>query len=136
MKYSLLLFTLLLFVGCKDKSTNSSNSPLIEVGEYNGIFTFTENDYTSTSNVKFTFTDTIYTCIPQKAYMPPTGGGKYEYQKDKIVLTDMVMHTAEFDWTLILGGEFNYSKSGNTIILIQEDKNRNRFRKIELTKSN
>ena len=136
MKYSILLVTLLLVIGCKDKSTESSNSPLIERGEYNGIFTFTENENTSTSNVKFTFTDTLYTCVPQKVYMPPTGGGKYELQKDKIVLTDMVMHTAEFDWTLILGGDFSYSKSGNTIILIQDDKARNRFRKIELTKIN
>jgi hypothetical protein len=48
----------------------------------------------------------------------------------------MMAHTAKFDWTLILNGEFLFSKNNDTIVLIQEDRLRNRFRHIELTKLN
>lgn len=133
---NIIFVILLLIVGCKDKSTDSTTINAIEAGKYNGVFTFTENGETAIGNVEFTFTDTSYKCVPVKKYLPPVGEGKYEIQKDKIILTDMMIHTAEFDWTLILGGEFDFIKNGNTVVLVQEDKERNRFRKIELSKSN
>lgn len=136
MKQSILFIAFLLIFSCKDKLTESSAVSPLEKGEYSGVFTFTENGNTATGNVKFTFTDTSYTCTPEKRYLPPAGGGKYELQKDKLILTDLVIHTTEFDWTLILGGYFNYSKNSNTFVLTQEDKVYNRMRHIELTKLN
>ena len=124
-------FTIILF-GCQSTDFWDDPRHYIEPGNYSGIFIFTENGNISQGNVRFTFTCNSYTCIPETLYLPPIGGGSYKIINEKIILKDLVPHTAEFDPSLILNGEFLFIKNNETIILMQEDKIRNRSRYLEL----
>jgi hypothetical protein len=108
----------------------------IQIGDYVGTFSIkAENGTTQTGGVIFGFHPTKYICIPEKAYLPPSGAGSYRLDENTITLTDTVAHTAEFDWTLILNGDFTYSNDGNKITLIQNDIKYRRVRTLELTLS-
>lgn len=138
MRQIILFSFLVILFGCKDKSTDcfTDQAQSVEAGNYSGIFIFTEKGNISHGNVRFTFTIDSYTCVPETQYLPPSGSGKYKIMNEKIILTDLVPHTAEFDWSLILNGEFLFIKKNEAIILIQKDKKRDRLRYIELNKQN
>ena len=128
-----IIFSLLVFlIGCESIGFLSDQDYIIEAGNYVGNFIFTEKGNVSEGKVKFTFINNSYTCIPETQYLPPTGGGSYKIINEKIILKDLVPHTAEFDPSLILNGEFLFIKNNETIILMQEDKIRNRSRYLEL----
>jgi hypothetical protein len=108
-------------------------------GTYNGIYSITHDynsvfSFTESGPATFTFTDTSYHCHGEEYLLPPGGGGEYEIMGNVMVLHDMVDHTAEFDWTLILDGEFNYSLDGNNLILEQVDAIHKRLHLIYLVK--
>lgn len=106
----------------------------IQAGDYVGTFSIrSENGTTQSGLVTFRFRANTYSCIPEKVYLPPSGGGSYRLGDKSLTLTDTVMHTAEFDWTLILNGDFTYSNDGEKITLIQNDTAHRRYRTIELT---
>lgn len=107
----------------------------IREGVYTGLFTIRQSDGTEQSGgVTFTFTAHTYSCVPDERYLPPRGAGTYRTYNNTLVLTDMVaIHTAEFDLTQILGGEFSFSFDGKTLTLGQNDQKYNRVRTIVLT---
>lgn len=121
----------LICFGCDDDPLNLG----IREGVYTGVFTIRESDGTEQSGgVTFTFTAHTYSCVPDERYLPPSGAGTYRTYNNTLVLTDMVaIHTAEFDLTQILGGEFSFSFDGRTLTLGQNDKKYNRVRTIVLT---
>lgn len=87
-------------------------------GEYNGTFTITyhvgtDSARTETGAVEFSFDDGRYDVDGEQRYLPPRGGGKYTIGSS-INLTDRELHTAEFDWSLILNGSFDYEMKENT----------------------
>jgi len=135
MKPIIALSFLMLFVGCEISDFSNDQIHSIEAGNYSGIFIFREKGYVSQGKVKFSFTENSYTCIPETQYLPPRGGGKYKIKIERIHLTDLFPHTAEFDPSLILNGEFLIVRKNIMIILTQKDEKRNRERYIELTKS-
>jgi hypothetical protein len=56
-----------------------------------------------------------YDCSANSDRYPAGGSGKYCVGKDKITFTDECMHTADFDWNLILSGEYNYTCDGKNL---------------------
>jgi hypothetical protein len=135
MKTLILLFALILLHGCTDATMDISKTTPPDKGTYTGTFAFTEGGMTSSGGVTFLFTDTSYTCVPEKPFLPPAGGGAYSVEKNIITLTDHAPHTANFDWTLILNGDFEFTSEGTALTLTQADAQHNRFRKIEMKKS-
>lgn len=126
-------FLFFLITGCKESETDV----FIENGIYSGTFTLiNENGKIESGKVTFTFFDNKYSCVPEKIYYPPVGGGKFSINGNKIKLTDTSVHTAEFDWTLILDGEFFISYEGKTILMKQQDIKYKRVRTILLSKQN
>lgn len=123
----------LIMIACKDDDF----STLIVDGTYYGTFTIIESSgQTQSSYVTFIFSNNKYSCLPQKKYLPPVGAGAFTTNGNMITLTDTAIHTAEFDWTLILNGDFEYSYNGNTLTLRQSDTQHNRVRTILLDKQN
>ena len=115
--------------GCEDVGMRLE----IRNGTYTGTFTIRQSDGSEHSGgVTFTFHDGSYTCSPEVRYLPPGGAGTYHTFGTTLVLTDTVAHTAEFDWTLILGGEFAFSFDGRTLKLTQDDTKYHRHRVIVL----
>jgi len=128
---------LLLLTGCQDNPT-TSDSVQIE-GEYNGTFTITyhvgtDSARTETGAVEFSFDDGRYDVDGEQRYLPPRGGGKYTIGSS-INLTDRELHTAEFDWSLILNGSFDYEMKENTLTMTQLSEDRNRHREIVLQRT-
>jgi hypothetical protein len=137
MKTTIFIFLcyLLTYYGCDNEV---ESYPQIE-GKYKGTYTRIEyigSDHASTDegSVILEFTDRTFTCVPDVRWLPPTGAGIYSFNYKKIILTDTIVHTAEFDWTLILGGAFNYSYDGTNLTLIQNDLKHKRRHTINLTK--
>jgi hypothetical protein len=105
----------------------------IQIGDYVGTFSIrSENGTTLSGLVTFRFHAGTYSCIPEKVYLPPSGGGSYRISGNSLTFSDTVMHTAEFDWSLILNGDFTYSNDGNRITLTQNDIEHRRYRTIVL----
>jgi len=101
----------------------------------NGVHCYnTDSSFTDSGPATFIFTDTSYSCWGEKYLLPPSGGGKYSIIDDKMVLNDTSYHTAEFDWTLILNGEFDYWFDGKNLRLEQSDRAHNRRHKILLVR--
>ena len=128
---------LLFLTGCQDNPT-TSDSVQIE-GEYNGTFTITyhvgtDSARTETGAVEFSFDDGRYDVDGEQRYLPPRGGGKYTIGSS-INLTDRELHTAEFDWSLILNGSFDYEMKENTLTMTQLREDRNRYREIVLQRT-
>jgi hypothetical protein len=98
-----------LSLACSDMALN----PAVLDGNYRGTFTITHSTgLVQSGNVTFTFTGAQYTCTPERLYLPPSGGGSFELVGQAIRLRDTAVHTAEFDGTLILGGEFSFLFDG------------------------
>ena len=124
----------LLLTGC-----DIEDEPPEIQGVYKGTYSRTE--YFATDSVStregpatFKFTGTDYSCYGEEFYLPPGGAGEYTISDSKIILIDLVGHTAEFDWSLILNGEFDYSFDGKNLILTQHDTKRGRFHRATLIK--
>jgi hypothetical protein len=133
MNKTILFLFVILFWGCEESDTNVN----FENGNYSGTFIITESDgQPQSGNVIFNFSNNSYSVVPEKLYLPPVGGGTFSINGNTIVLVDTAIHTAEFDWTLILNGSFELSYNGNILILKQNDTTHNRKRIISLTKQN
>ena len=131
MKKTILFLFVILFWGCEDADTNFN----LQDGNYSGAFTITDsNGISQSGNVMFSFSNNSYTVIPEKLYLPPVGAGTFSAIGNNIILNDTAIHTAEFDWTLILNGSFEISYNGSVLTLKQNDIKHNRKRFFSLTK--
>jgi hypothetical protein len=108
----------LIFWACSDLALNPSDLD----GTFKGTFTITHTTGLGESGiVAFKFAGNQYTCIPEKVYLPPSGSGLFSIVHQTMRLTDTAIHTAEFDWTLILDGEFSISFDDSHLVLEQDD---------------
>jgi len=102
-------------------------------GTYGGTFTITNSSgATETGPVTFIFAGDRYSCTPQQHYLPPSGAGYCVSSGRTLRLKDTIAHTAEFDWTLILNGEFSLTYDGVHLVLQQDDLQYRRHRTIDL----
>jgi len=92
-----------------------------------------ENGTTQAGGAIFRFRTNTYSSTPEKLYLPPSGAGSYRLNGNTLTLTDTVPHTADFDRSLILNGDFTYFNDANKITLTQDDTKYRRYRTIELT---
>lgn len=102
------LFILALaFSACKkDKGTNAFK------GSYEGTFRTIVNQKMVMSESKVLFSDDQYYSMKGR------GSGKFSLQGNSIVrFEDKNIWTADFDWGLILNGDYQYKTKGDSLIL-------------------
>jgi hypothetical protein len=127
------IFFNLIFISLFCLSCNKDNShEIFQPGTYKGIYSIThyynsDSAFEESGPATFTFNNTSYHCYGEEYLLPPVGGGEYEIMGDVMILNDMIPHTAEFDHTLILDGEFYYSLDDYNLRLEQVDAVHNRF---------
>tara|TARA_R110002124_G_scaffold214111_3_gene380152 strand:- start:66 stop:443 length:378 start_codon:yes stop_codon:yes gene_type:complete len=93
---------------------NDDENPQTEInGEYVGIFERGGNN----SSVELTFNNGNWSGESEIVKFPALCNGTYSNSGNVITFENACPWTAEFDWTLILGGEWNYSLNGNSLIL-------------------
>ncbi|OGX89427.1 hypothetical protein BEN47_07255 [Hymenobacter lapidarius] len=108
---------LLLTTSCK-KSTPIPNLD----GTYSG--TFQREPGGQISQVSLVFSGGEWSGTSQIPKYPALCSGTYKVtSNDKITFTNACIWTAEFDWTLILGGEYDLNTKGNTIEIIAQKRN-------------
>lgn len=118
MKYILRLFTIALIsltiFSCQEEEPIG---PTTLEGSYDGIFTVDYFDGGTFSNpVTITFNNGNYSSSSGENRRPAGGSGSYEITGNKIVFTDVNFWTAEFDWNLVLSGEYVLSQTRSSII--------------------
>ncbi|QED36808.1 hypothetical protein FK178_03370 [Antarcticibacterium arcticum] len=108
------IFILFLLATISISCTNDGDNPETKIdGNYSGIF---ERNGT-TSNVELTFTNGTFTGQTEVEKFPAICKGTYSISGNKITFYNTCPWTAEFDWTLILSGEWDFNLNNKTLIL-------------------
>jgi hypothetical protein len=107
------VFCLILFaVSCKKTNTDL----IIREGTYVGTFQRLTSNGGQISNVMITFSTNNWTGQSQFAKYPALCHGTYKASgSDNVTFENACPWTAEFDWTLILSGEYKLNVTGNSI---------------------
>jgi len=130
------LFPLLILISCK-KSSNTIQE--LESGIYKGTFTVNYDGKKQTaSDIEVILnSDKSYHSTGNKNPRIPAGGsGTYIIKNNAILFNDKNPWTAEFDWGLILTGEYKISFSNKKLILKKtiESNNTRTIYEYDLTK--
>ncbi|MDN3550930.1 hypothetical protein [Mucilaginibacter aquaedulcis] len=122
MKAQPMLITLLIslsLVACKkDKA-----KPVGLSGTYSGKLYSTSPGVTQ-ANAQLVISNRNYTA----AVDIPFGGGSrgtYMVNGNEITFTDSLVHTANFDWGLLLNGKYTSTTKGDSLILVKTSNNYN-----------
>ncbi len=115
MKTLLLFSTTILFIiaSCNKNSDDVINSQNTITGGFAGTFQRSGGD---TSHVKLLFSPNgVYEGETANPRYPAICGGTYSISGSTITFNDTCNWTADFDWTLILDGTYNFSHLGDSI---------------------
>ena len=103
----------LISFACKKNSDN------VATGELNGRYrgTFNRSGDPDTAKISINFRpDMTFEGTGGPAYYPAICGGSFQQNNNTLVVNDTCAWTANFDWTLIFGGDYNISfSSGNSV---------------------
>ncbi|MAW96565.1 MULTISPECIES: hypothetical protein [unclassified Leeuwenhoekiella] len=100
---------------CSDQDLDDS----VPAGEYSGTFEVTYPDGTIHDGpVTVTFnTGNTYSATGNEDYYPAGGSGSYSIADNIFTFKDENFWTANFDWGLILSGEYTYTYKNKQLIL-------------------
>jgi hypothetical protein len=116
-KFILATLTIMaLLISCKKDNLK------IEEGTYTGKFTVTYNTGIETGITTIELRNSTYTCTGNSDRIPAGGSGTYSIDNKIITFNDENMRTADFDWNLILNGQYDYTFDGKKL-KISADKN-------------
>ncbi len=107
------LLILLLTTGCEKEKVPENFNAL-----YTGTFMRTYKNASedpATAQVTLNFTETAYSGSSNMGHYPDICKGKFTISQTKINATTECMFTAEFDWTLIFSGEYDYDLKGDSL---------------------
>jgi hypothetical protein len=113
MRLVTLFFALLIFVltGC-DKSKENKEF----AASYKGTFIRTDNTQLGdpiVSNVTLSFTLNTFNGSSDARNYPTICSGSFTISQSKLRVTNSCYFTADFDWTLVFKGEYNYELNDN-----------------------
>lgn len=119
-RITLALSTLIGFILLSGCSESEEVPGLIELsGTYEGTFTveYSNGGLSQSNPVTVSFSDNTFASTVGENRFPAGGSGKYELGVNSIIFTDDNIWTADFDWNLVLNGEYSVIVSENIITL-------------------
>ena len=117
MKKTLLFFLLLMMV-FTISCTQNEPDPVVLSGTYTGSFTrISPNVDYRPSTVSLSFTGNKFSGSSSIEKYPAICKGTYMVGDDKIEFKNGCVWTADFEWTFILDGEFEWSVEGNELTI-------------------
>jgi hypothetical protein len=116
--FSSILCFVLLATACK--KTNPTITTLD--GAYKGTFQRQQGSGGLISQVSLTFSGNKLERLQSVSQIPSTVQGTYTISAgNKISFANACAWTTEFDWSLILGREYNLSVDGNAVVFAKDD---------------
>ena len=112
------IFTLVILLS----SCQKDDSNIIMDGTYKGTFTVTYRSGTQSGQTTLELKDGKFSCSGNSNRIPAGGSGTFSSDNKKITFNDENVWTADFDWNLILNGEYDYTFDGKKLML-SADKN-------------
>lgn len=106
----------ILLSSCKKDDLN------IKDGTYKGTFTVTYSCGTQSGQTPLELKNGKFSCSGNSNRIPAGGSGTFSSNNKKITFNDENVWTADFDWNLILSGQYDYTFEGKKLI-ISADKN-------------
>ncbi len=88
-------------------------------GSYLGIFTRAVGGSDSSSKVSIHFSGNTFTGTSDHDKFPAICQGTYRLTEDSISFQNMCFFTADFDWTLILSGSYQYRRQGDSLWFVR-----------------
>jgi len=111
------------FLSCDSDSVNEQVVKELN-GTYKGVFTVEYSkdpvfyeEYILSDEVTVLFENNVYSCSREDNYIPAGGSGKFEIDGYIISFEDENGWFADFDWNLILDGDYKIHKSNSTIVI-------------------
>jgi hypothetical protein len=101
----------LLFFSCDKNDTNVT----VEEGVYSGTFSVKYSGGSNSGITTLELKNGKFTCTAGTNRFPAGGSGNYTVKNDKIIFEDVNFWTADFDWNLILNGEYDYTINGKKL---------------------
>lgn len=118
----ILLFALILSFGCK----KSKNVDILMDGNYTGVFVITNSvrSVPETRPIAIKLKEGKFNIAPNaNSNLKPSGGkGTYTFKNGIAQFTDEGVWTADFDWGMILNGEYDIRSSGTELTLRRRNK--------------
>lgn len=105
----LLLITL---ISC-NKSDRDTSTPTD--GTYEGTFKRYHQEGSQTANVRLTFTGSSWSGASNINKYPALGSGAFTVAEAGIKFNNKTVWTADFDWTLILDGDYIEMRDGDSL---------------------
>lgn len=126
--FALAIFPIaILLMGCNKGNIN------IKDGTYKGTFTATYKSGTKTGQTTLEVKNGRFKCFGNPNRIPAGGSGSCYSDNNKITFNDENYWTADFDWNLILNGQYEYSFNGK-ILKMSADKTGDRHYEYDLKK--
>ena len=111
--YFAFIFLAFAIASCNKDGTGSVT------GTYVSTFTVTYPTHTATGNATVKLhRNGQFNCSRDTNNIPAGGSGTFTKTADKMAFKDINYWTADFDWNLILNGEYNFSLDGKNLKLI------------------
>lgn len=111
------LFVLILSLGCK----KSAYVDILQNGNYTGVLVITNSALSvpAIRPISISLQDGKFNIMPSAdANLKPSGGkGTYTFKNSIGYFEDAGIWTADFDWNMILNGEYNIRSSGVDLTL-------------------
>ncbi|QXU40033.1 hypothetical protein [Pedobacter sp. D749] len=109
------LFALILSLGCKKPTTVD----VLLDGNYTGVLVITNSvkSVPVTRPISVSLKDGKFNIVPSADLKPSGGKGTYTFKNGIGYFTDEDIWTADFDWNMILNGEYNIRSSGVDLTL-------------------
>ena len=114
-----IFFISILILSCE---SDRKNDLRIQEGTYSGTFQrqIAFGGGGDIVNVTITFSSDNWTGQGERDKYPALCHGKYNLDGQKIVFTNECVWTAEFDWSLILGGDYDFTVEGKLLTIIRD----------------
>jgi len=112
------LFAFILVLATITSCKKNDNNQVIKLnGTYIGTFQRKVSGTGAVSNVSLIFSAGTWNGESQVVKYPALNNGSYNINGNKITFKNESVWTAEFDWSLILNGDYDINTSGNSITI-------------------
>ncbi|MFC0516396.1 hypothetical protein ACFFGT_19470 [Mucilaginibacter angelicae] len=113
----LFAFVLVLAAAVSSCKKNDNNQAAKLSGTYAGTFQRKVSGTGAVSNVSLSFSAEAWSGESQTVKYPALSHGTFSTSGNKVTFKNESVWTAEFDWSLILNGDYDINLFGNTVTI-------------------